>query len=91
MPAAAKEEMLASPSTEEIFSLAAGVVAALVTRDGENAARGKKTHQEIFSKNEDLASAQHGLSGQERIRIEASRGRKPCWGQLSTSMTVSTT
>jgi RHS repeat-associated protein len=51
MPAAAKEEMLASPSTEEIFSLAATVAAALETREGEHAARGKKPHQGIFPEN----------------------------------------
>jgi len=51
MPAAAKEEMLASPNAEGIFSLAAGVAAALDTRDGANADRGEKSHQGIFSKN----------------------------------------
>jgi RHS repeat-associated protein len=51
MPAAAKEEMLASPNAEEIFSLAAGVAAALERREGANAARGEKSHQGIFSKN----------------------------------------
>lgn len=51
MSAAAEEEMLASPSTEEIFSLAAGVAAALETREGANAARGEKSHQGIFPKN----------------------------------------
>src|ERR1700688_418839 len=51
MSAAAKEEMLASPSAEEIFSLAAGVAAALETREGTYAARGEKSHQGIFSKN----------------------------------------
>lgn len=50
MPFAAKEEMLASPSAEEIFSLAAGV-AALETRIGENAIRGEKPHQGIFVEN----------------------------------------
>jgi RHS repeat-associated protein len=54
MPAAAKEEMLASPSAEEIFSLAAGVAAALEMLDAANAARGKKTHQGIFPKNRRL-------------------------------------
>jgi RHS repeat-associated protein len=51
MPAAAKEEMLASPNAEGSFSLAAGVAAALDTRDGANADRGEKSHQGIFSKN----------------------------------------
>jgi hypothetical protein len=40
MPFAAKEGMLASPRTEEIFSLAAGVAAALETRDGTSAGFG---------------------------------------------------
>ena len=48
---AAKEEMLASPTAEEIFSLAAGVAAALAPRQGTNADSGKKPHQEIFSEN----------------------------------------
>ena len=51
MPAAAKDEMLASANTEEIFSLAAGVAAALDTRECANAVRGRKPHQGIFSKN----------------------------------------
>jgi hypothetical protein len=51
MPAAAKEEMLASPSTEEIFSLAAGVAVALDTREGADAAKGEKSHQGIFPEN----------------------------------------
>jgi len=51
MSAAAEEEMLASPSTEEIFSLAAGVAAALETREGAIATRGEKSHQGIFSTN----------------------------------------
>jgi hypothetical protein len=36
-----KKKLLASPSTEEIFSLAATVAAALETREGENAASGE--------------------------------------------------
>jgi RHS repeat-associated protein len=56
MPAAAKEEMLVSPSAAEIFPLAAGVdVAALETQHGANAARGKKPHQGIFSKKRKIA------------------------------------
>jgi RHS repeat-associated protein len=54
MSPAAKEEMLAAPmawSREEIFSLAAGVAAALAPRQGTNAARGKKSHQGIFPEN----------------------------------------
>jgi RHS repeat-associated protein len=58
MPAAAKEETLPSPMVrngEKIFFLAAGVaVAALETHQGANAARGKKPHQGIFSKNRRL-------------------------------------
>jgi hypothetical protein len=50
MSFAAKEGMLASPSAEEDFSLAAGV-AALETREGASAARGEKSHQRIFFKN----------------------------------------
>jgi RHS repeat-associated protein len=57
MLAAAKEKTLAPlASAEEIFSLAAGVdVAALETHQGENAARGKKPHQGIFSKKRKIA------------------------------------
>src|SRR5262249_27081825 len=50
MPFAAKEGMLASPSVEEIFSLAAGA-AALESHQGANALKGQKPHQGIFSKN----------------------------------------
>ncbi len=51
MSPAAKQEMLTSPSAEEIFSLAAGVAAALETRDGANTARDEKSHQGIFFNN----------------------------------------
>ncbi len=52
---AAKEETFAPLSNgEEIFFLAAGVVAALETHQRANAAQGKKPHQGIFSKNRRL-------------------------------------
>ncbi|MGA3107682.1 MAG: RHS repeat-associated core domain-containing protein [Terriglobales bacterium] len=52
---AAEERTLALTSAEETFSLAAGVaLAALETHQGANAARGKKPHQGIFSKNRAL-------------------------------------
>jgi len=42
-------------SDEQIFSLAAALAVALETHTGENAVSGKKTHQEIFSKNHTIA------------------------------------
>ncbi len=53
---AAEERIPALASGEEIFSLAAGVaVGARETHQGANAARGKKPHQGIFSKNRTIA------------------------------------
>src|SRR5271157_6090340 len=45
------EEQILAPRGEDIFSLAALFAASFEPRIGENAARGEKPHQGIFSKN----------------------------------------
>jgi len=54
-PAAKDETFTPLASGEEIFFLAAGVVVALETHQGETGARGKKPHQGIFSRNRAIA------------------------------------
>jgi hypothetical protein len=82
---AAEEEMLSplAPSSawgeERVFSFAAGVgLAALETHQDKNRLEAKNRIREIFRRIAHFASAKSGLSGRERIRIEAARGGKPC-------------
>jgi hypothetical protein len=73
---AAEKRISALTSGEEIFSLTVpfAAVASAHTRLGaKNRIRG------FFPKIDQFASAKRGLSGQERISLANSGGRKPRW------------